>query len=186
MPRWARSSGDDGLAEQLPEIARAIARGSAAGLPLAVAVDRAADAVEAPTAAVLRACAAALHAGHPTRSALAAVEAAPGGSVLVGAIELHHELGGDLVASLAAIAEGLADREHLRLEARAATAQARLAARVVPLAPLASLAFLGVLAPEAIVALATTPAGLGISGVAAGLTVVALILLRQIAREVGL
>jgi Flp pilus assembly protein TadB len=106
--------------------------------------------------------------------------------VLVGTIELHQELGGDLVASLAAVAEGLADRERLRLEAEVATAQARLAARIVPLAPVVSLGFLGALAPSALAALFTTAPGLAILGVSAGLTCVALFLLRRIARAVGL
>ena len=123
------------LARTLPEIARALARCCAAGLPIADAFDRAADAVDEVAIELLRTCAAGLHSGAATRSALAPLLVVPGGTVLVGTIELHQELGGDLVASLAAVAEGLADRERLRLEAEVATAQARLAARIVPLAP---------------------------------------------------
>ncbi|MFM9123830.1 MAG: hypothetical protein ACKOSO_01320, partial [Actinomycetota bacterium] len=110
----------------------------------------------------------------------------PGGRAVGGAIERHADLGGDLVASLFAVAEGLADRERLRLEARAQTAQARIAARAIPLAPLASLALLGVLAPSALGALVTTAPGLAVLAVAGGLTLVALVLLRRIAAGVGL
>lgn len=170
----------------LPEISRALARGCAAGLPVPEAVARAQAAVDDASARLLADCAARLAAGDPTRVALAPLAERPGGMAVVGAIELHADLGGDLVASLFAVAEGLADRERLRLEARAQTAQARIAARAIPLAPLASLALLGVLAPSALGALVTTAPGLAVLAVAGGLTLVALVLLRRIAAGVGL
>ncbi len=183
---WSTQKAPNALARTLPEVARALARCCAAGLPIADAFERAADAVDEVVGDLLRICAAGLRSGVTTRSALASLLAIPGGSVLVGTIELHQELGGDLVVSLAAVAEGLADRERLRLEAEVATAQARLAARIVPLAPVVSMGFLGVLAPAALGALFTTGPGLVILGVAAGMTGIALILLRRIARSVGL
>ncbi len=186
ITRWQRSRAERALADALPEAARAIARGVAAGLPVADALDRGADAIDGPAVDLLRTCAAALQSGHAPQSALAPIAAIPGGVVLVGAIELHQELGGDLVASLFAIAEGLADRERMRLEAAAATAQARLAARVIPLAPIVSIGFLALFARPALVALFTTPPGLALLGVAAGLTGLALLLLRRIAHGVGL
>ena len=168
---WATEQTSSVLARTLPEVARALARCCAAGLPIADAFERAADAVDEVIVDLLRTCAAGLRSG---------------GSVLVGTIELHQELGGDLVVSLAAVAEGLADRERLRLEAEVATAQARLAARIVPLAPVVSMGFLGVLAPAALGALFTTGPGLVLLGVAAGMTGLALVMLRRIARAVGL
>ncbi len=173
-------------APDLPEIARALARGCAAGLPVPEAVARAAAAVDDASAALLGACAARLDAGEPVRAALEPLAERDGGIAIVGAVELHAELGGDLVASLFAIGEGLADRERLRLEARAATAQARIAARAIPLAPVASLGLLGVLAPSALEALVTTRAGLAVLGAAGLMTAVALVLLRRIAAGAGL
>lgn len=173
---------DAALARSLPEIARAIARGSAAGLPLAGAVARAAEAVEPEAAEPLAEIAADLAAGVPVGAACDRLREVPGGSLVVGAILLHGELGGDLVRSLAAIAEGVAERERLQAELRAATAQARIAARAVPLAPLASLAMLGALAPEALVALFTTRAGLALIAVAALAVGVSHLLVRRIAR----
>ncbi len=181
-----REAPTDAVARELPDAARAIARACAAGLPVSEAVARAGDAVEDTAAVLLHDCAEALRAGQSTRSALAALAAVPGGVLIVGAIELHEELGGDLVSSLFAIAEGLADRERMRLEAKAATAQARLAARVVPLAPLASIGFLAVLAPSACVALFTTVPGLGMLGAASLLTAVALFALHRISTGIGL
>ena len=183
---WATEQTSSVLARTLPEVARALARCCAAGLPIADAFERAADAVDEVIVDLLRTCAAGLRSGVTTRSALAPLLSIPGGSVLVGTIELHQELGGDLVVSLAAVAEGLADRERLRLEAEVATAQARLAARIVPLAPVVSMGFLGVLAPAALGALFTTGPGLVLLGVAAGMTGLALVMLRRIARSVGL
>lgn len=173
-------------AASLPDAARAIARGLSAGLPLADAFARGSEAVDPCTASVLRDCAAALDAGDATTTALAPLRAHRGGAVLAGAIELHQELGGDLVTALLGLAEGLADRERLRLEARALTTQARFAARIVPLAPLGAFAMLAVLAPSSAGALLGEPVGLALLGIAASLTLLALVLLRRIARGAGL
>ncbi|MGA0123093.1 MAG: type II secretion system F family protein [Gaiellales bacterium] len=172
-------------APDLPEIARALARGCAAGLPVPEALTRAAASVDDGSALLLDACAARLAAGEPVGMALAPMAAYPGGIAIVGAVELHAELGGDLVASLFAVGEALADRERLRLEARAAPAQARIATRALPLAPVASLGLLGVLAPAALQALVTTRPGLTLLTVAAFLTGVAVVLLRRIATGAG-
>lgn len=174
---------DAALARALPSIARAIARATSAGLPLSLAVERAAEAVDPASAPTLRAIAADLAGGVAPHAAFAPLASLPGGRLLVGAIGLHGEVGGDLVRSLAAIADGLAERERLQAELAAATAQARVAARAVPLAPAASLVLLGVMAPEALVELVTTRLGLGILGVAGIAIVTAHVLVRRIARE---
>ncbi|MGI9188086.1 MAG: type II secretion system F family protein [Gaiellales bacterium] len=179
-----RSAGASGAC--LPDIARSLARGTAAGLPLGDAFQRGADAVDGEGGSVMRRCADELRAGHPSRVALASLERVDGGRLLVGAIELHLELGGDLVASLNGLAEGLADRERLRLEAHAATAQARIAARIVPVAPLASLVMLVAIAPASAHALVASAPGLAIIGVSATLTGIAVLVLRRIARGAGL
>lgn len=184
MLRDARAA--DEAAARLPDVARALARGTAAGLPLVEAFARGADAVDGPARTMMEQCAESLRSGASTHVALRPLAELSGGSLLVGAIELHQELGGDLVASLSGIAEGLADRERLRLEARAATAQALIAARIVPLAPAASLLMLLVIAPSSAQALLSSRPGLMILGVAGALTVVAIVLLRRISRGAGL
>ena len=127
-------------AECLPDVARALARGFAAGLPLVDAFARGADGIDGAGGVAMRLCA----------------------------------------------DEGLADRERLRLEARAATAQARIAARIVPLAPIASLAMLLVIAPASAHALLATPPGVAIIGVASVMTGLAVMVLRRIAHGAGL
>ena len=174
------------MSASMPDAARAVARGLAAGLPLADAFRRGGDAVDADTAEVMLRCARGLDDGDPLVSALAPLEDCDGGPLVAAAIDLQHELGGDLVSSLSGIAEGLADRERLRLEARAATAQARMAARIVPLAPVAALLMLLVLSPAAAGTLVASGAGLAILGVSAALTLLALVALRRIARGAGL
>jgi tight adherence protein B len=170
----------------MPDAARAVARGLAAGLPLADAFRRGSDAVDSETAAVMLRCARALEEGDPLAVALAPLADCDGGALVAAAIDLQHELGGDLVASLSGIAEGLADRERVQLEGRAATAQARVAARIVPLAPVAALLMLFALSPGAAGALVGSGAGLAILGVSGALTLVALVALRRIARGAGL
>lgn len=174
---------DAALVRALPSIARAIARATSAGLPLPDAVERAAEAVDPAVTPTLRDIAIDLRGGVLPEAAFAPLANLPGGRLLVGAIGLHGEVGGDLVRSLAAIADGLAERERLQAELAAATAQARVAARAVPLAPLASLLLLGVMAPEALVELVTTGVGLGILTVAGVAIVTAHLLVRRIARE---
>lgn len=171
------------LARALPSIARAIARATSAGLPLSEAVERAADAVEPAVAPTLRMIADDLGSGVLPLAAFEPLRDVAGGRLLLGAIGLHGEVGGDLVRSLGAIAEGLAERERLQAELAAATAQARVAARAVPLAPVASLLLLGVLAPDALVELLTTRLGIGILAVAGTAILTAHVLVRRIARE---
>ena len=172
----------DELACQLPETARALARAFAAGLPLDLAAERAADAVGEPAAGLLRRAAADLRAGARPLEALAPLSAAPGGALIAAAVDLNAQLGGDLVAALHALGDGLADRERLRGELDAATAQARFAGRVVPLVPLGAIAFLRLVSPASVDPLLTTPLGLAACAGSASLTLAALLLMRRITR----
>ena len=178
--------GTERVSPAMPDIARAVARGLAAGLPLSEAFRRGGDTVDAASADVMRDCARGLDGGEPLPSALTALRACDGGPLVAAAIDLHHELGGDLVAALSGIAEGLSDRERLRLEAQAATAQARVASRIVPLAPVVAVLMLFVLSPAAARSLVGSGAGIAILGVSAALTLVALAALQRIARGAGI
>ncbi len=172
------------LAAQMPDAARAIARAYAAGLPFPTACRRAADSLEEPAAEALRAAAAEAESGRAHADALLPLAAAPGGELIRGAVAVNAELGGDLVRALDALAEGLDDRERLRGEIAVATAQARFAARVVPMVPPLALLMLGALSPAAVAPLATTVPGRALVGVSVVLDVAAMLLLRRIARGV--
>jgi len=171
------------LAGQLPDVARALARGVAAGLPLADACVRAGAALDEPASAVLCDAAGALHAGAPAPTALAPLSAVPGGALVVGAVVLHEELGGDLAHGLHALADGLADRERLQGELLAVTAQARLAARLVPVVPVAAAGMLAAASPASIGPLVGTPLGHAVLGASGLLTLIGLALVRRILRE---
>jgi tight adherence protein B len=172
------------LAAQVPDAARALARAYAAGLPFPTACRRAAESLEEPAAAILRRAAGDADRGRAPADALAPLAAAPGGALVRGAVAINAELGGDLVRSLEALAAGLDDRERLRGEIAVATAQARFAARIVPAVPPLALAMLGLLSPAAVAPLVTTLAGRALVGVSLILDVVAILLLRRIARGV--
>jgi tight adherence protein B len=172
------------MATQMPDAARAIARAYAAGLPFPTACRRAADSLDEPVAGALRAAAADAERGRTHADALLPLAAAPGGELIRGAVAVNADLGGDLVRALEALADGLDDRERLRGEIAVATAQARFAARVVPMVPPLALLMLGVLSPAAVTPLATTLPGRALVAVSALLDVAAVLLLRRIARGV--
>jgi Flp pilus assembly protein TadB len=168
--------------DDLAELARALARGLAAGLPLSTACTRGADALPPASAAALRRSGKLLAHGSGPSEAFVWAEEIDGGRVLAGALAVHAELGGDLVATLSLAAEALAERERLRAEVEVATAQARFAARVVPIVPVAALALAAVLDPSALRPLAGTAAGGAILAIAATLNAAGALLLRRMAR----
>ncbi len=177
-------STNDLLAAQLPDLARALARAYAAGLPLATACERAADALEEPAAGVLRSGAVAAARGRPAAEVLTPLVAVEGGALVRAAVAVCDEVGGDLVRALEAVAKALQQRERLRGEIAVATAQARFAARVVPIVPVAALGLLAVLSPTALRPLLTTPAGWLVLAASAALDLLALVVLRHIERGV--
>jgi tight adherence protein B len=174
----------DALESQLPEVARALARATAAGLPFAAACERAGEAVEGPGRAALQAASDRSRAGAVPADALADLAAA-GGQGLVAAVAIHAEVGGDLVRSLRAIGDGLGASRRLRGDVAVALAQARFAARIVPAIPVGALALTWATSPETVAPLLDTTVGRGILVVAAALDAIALLLLRAIAAQVG-
>jgi Flp pilus assembly protein TadB len=170
------------LAAALPDVARALSRALAVGLPFDAAYARAADALPDEAAGVLREASRRARTGVPPAAALAALEAVEGGGLVVGAVALAADLGGDVVRALAALGDGLAERERLRTEVAVATAQAAFTARIVPLVPFAAAGALWLTAPDAAALLVASPAGQLLIAASAGMTVLALWLLRRIAR----
>jgi Flp pilus assembly protein TadB len=101
---------------------------------------------------------------------------------VIGAVTLAADLGGDVVRALAALGDGLAERERLRTDVAVATAQATFTARIVPLVPFVAAGALWLTTPDAAALLVRSPAGQLVVAVAAGMTALALWLLRRIAR----
>jgi Flp pilus assembly protein TadB len=182
LRRWRAARERRALATALPDVARALSRALAAGLPFDAAYARAADALPDEAAAVLREAARRARGGAPPAEALGALAAVEGGALVVGAVALAADLGGDVVRALAALGDGLAERERLRTEVAVATAQAAFTARIVPLVPFAAAAALWLTAPDAAAGLVASPAGEVLLAISAGMTALALWLLRRIAR----
>jgi Flp pilus assembly protein TadB len=170
----------------LADLARALARGLGAGLPLPAACLRGADGLSPGAATALRRSGRLLAAGADPADAFGWTAGVAGGRVLLGAIAVHAELGGDLVATLSLAADALSERERLRGEVEVATAQARFAARVVPVIPLGALAMAAVLDPAALRPLAATTAGVALVGTAVILDLTGAALLRRMARSIEL
>jgi Flp pilus assembly protein TadB len=169
----------------LADVARALARALAAGLPLAAACVRAADALPPAPADALRRSGRLLANGATPEEAFAWMGAVEGGQLLEGAIAIHTELGGDLVATLTMAARALAERERLRGEVEVATAPARFAARVVPVVPAGALLIAAALDPAAVRPLLTTRPGAAVLFVALALDLIGALVLRRMAAGVG-
>ena len=167
------------------DLARTLARAVGAGLPIDHALRHAAAALPPALTPMVVQTAATLAAGTPPDDALLPLCALDDGDLVVAAILIHDELGGDLAASLRAVAAGIDERRRLRDELLAATAQARASARIVPLLPLVGIGLLALLQPDAATALLGTLAGRVILLGAAAMTLTGLLLLRLIAREAG-
>lgn len=169
----------------MPDVARAVARCYAAGLPFAVALERAADVVPDSVAGLLRRAAEIAHAGHAPGDALAPFDGARGARALVAAFDLHAELGGDLSSALRSVADHLAAERSMDGEARVATAQARFAARVVPTLPIAALSLEGITDPHMLAPLVQTSPGRLIVVASGGLIAGALVAMGRIARGIS-
>lgn len=169
-----------------PLVARAIADGLDAGLPVRRAITEAARtaAVDGPAGEELRIVAARLHAGDPLPSALdrwRVRTAERAHATLVAALLLHGDAGGELADVLRGQAAALERARRQAAEAESAIVQARAAARIVAGIPLVGVAGAVVLAPGAVRALTATPLGTALVVAAVGLHVAALFAVRRLA-----
>ncbi|MCD6726242.1 MAG: type II secretion system F family protein [Solirubrobacteraceae bacterium] len=182
--RW-RSAMACGAAPAALALADALAGGHAVSGALEVA---ARDGALPPAARVaLGSAAGAIAVGEPLPAALGhlADRTGPGGwRAIVAAILVQRETGGDLARLLRELADGLARQARAEANARGASAQARLTARIVVLLPAAALALLAIAAPDALGAIAASPAALLLATAAVVLQALALLAVWAIARGV--
>ena len=160
----------EGLAAtaSLPAVARRLAAEVGAGRTLVRALRAAAVDAPPPLGAALAETGARLAAGTQAWGVLAQAIPGNGGCRLLAAsLELQGRAGGDLPRLLRSLASALDDRAQVEAELRALTAQARFSAVVVPLLPFGALGLLWLAEPRGVELLLTTPAGLGVVGVAA-------------------
>jgi tight adherence protein B len=177
----------DAIAAEAPAIARSLADALAGGHSVRGAIVAAAygGGVRGPAGEDLRLAAAALDLGERTDDVLRAFarRAGPGPSdTLAAAVLLQRDAGGDLAGLLRSLAAALEARGRVVAEARSVTAQARFTAFVVTAMPIAGIALGELAQPGFVVSLAASPLTGVMLGVAVVLQVLALVLVRRIAR----
>ncbi len=180
--RWRAS-----LARDAAPAARAIGDALSAGQPVVVAIARAGQdgAVGSQTGSALAELAAATELGLPADQALETLRrrAGPGPwEAIVSAIQLQRRAGGDLALLLRELAGDLELTRRARSEARAASAQARLTARIVMMMPLASAALAVLVAPGAIGKMLSMTMPRALLLAAAAMQLVALLAVRRVAK----
>jgi tight adherence protein B len=162
VPRTRRSRWRRRAAAGAAPAARALADALAAGCPLQVAIGRAArdGGVSGPARALLAEAGAAIGLGEPLPSALHRLATRAGGgawTTMTAAMLLQRETGGDLASLLRDFAAALEAAERAEGRSRAASAQARLTAKIVLGLPLAGLASAELLAPGTLEAVGGDP-----------------------------
>jgi tight adherence protein B len=175
------------LARGAPSLARAVADAVAGGHSVRGALAEAAHAggVEGAAGQELRRTAAALALGQPTPEALGALARRardPAFDTIVTAVLLQREAGGDLVGLLRGVAGALEEAGRVRAEARSATAQARSTATVVAALPAGAVGLAELAQPGYLAGLLATPLPAALAGAALALEVLALLLVRRLAR----
>ncbi len=147
---------------QLPDLARLLANAASSGLALPSAVELAAEELEQPAAAELRAVVDQLRFGLPLSQALLDLaERMPSRevNVLTRTLLLQYRMGGDLVAALRSLADTLDVRRDVLREVQTLLAPSRSAGLVVGALGCGSLLLLELLRPGAISSMVTTLPG---------------------------
>lgn len=166
--------------------ARAISDAAAAGLPGVAAIERAAGDGALPecVAVELRDLATRCRLGLSLDDGLEELRSrasCASWDALVAAIRVQREVGGDLGAILAALAQGLESAARAADEARSLSSQARLTARIVIGLPLVGLALVEVASPGSLSRMIDSPLPRGLLLVALALQVVAAVIVRRVA-----
>ncbi len=177
----------DAIAAEAPAIARAVGDALAGGHSVRGAIAAAArgGGVRGPAGEELRASAAALELGERTDDVLRAFARRAGQGpcdTLAAAILLQRDAGGDLAGLLRSLAVALEARGRVVAEARSSTAQARFTAFIVTGLPIAGVALGELAKPGFLLTLVRSPVTAIMIGAAFALQVVALVLVRRIAR----
>ncbi len=170
------------LDQQLPALAATLARSVHSGANLTTALEDAAASSPQPSAQAMSSLRAAIGRGVAPDLALqewAGTECHAGVALLVTAVRLGQEHGGDLGVALDAVSASLLDRVEVADEARALASQARSSAAVlVALPPFGALCFC-LLDPAVAATLFTTPLGWSCLLIGGGLDVAGAWVLRR-------
>ena len=172
--------------DQLGDVLDLMAGSLRAGYALFQAVDAVAREAESPSAEEFRRLVLEARLGRDLSESLAAMSERVGTEDfdwVVGAVEIHREVGGDLAEVLDNVAATVRERAQLRRQVRVLSAEGRISAYVLGFLPFGLIALLSVVNPGYLQPL-TEGAGLAFSGVGAGLMAAGVLWLRRICRLV--
>ncbi|RBM11764.1 type II secretion system F family protein [Streptomyces sp. PT12] len=182
---WQRARRTERFIGQLPELARLIANGIAAGLAMRTALSMAAEEMDDPAGAELADVANQLAVGRSLEEALHELgERLPSRelNVLVTTLILANRAGGTIVASLRNLTSTLEERKETRREVRTMLAEINATAVTVPLLGLGALLMINAMQPGALGRVTGSPGGQIAMIVALALYVVGFVVVRRFGR----
>lgn len=175
------------LSEQMPALLESLSGGLRAGLSLPQALDAAVEDLPEPSADLARRLGAGLRLGAAPEALMLAEAQAHGRHTLAAdwrllatAVAIQRHSGGDLASVLDQLGETLRERQRLRAQIDALTAQGRLSAWVVGLLPPVLLLVLHLMDPQLVAPLFSTPTGWVLLALAALFEGAGVLLLRRI------
>jgi tight adherence protein B len=182
---WQRTKRTERFIGQLPELARLIANGTAAGLALRTALSMAAEEMDDPAGTELATVADQLAVGRPLEEALDELgERLPSRelNVLVSTLVLANRAGGAIVSSLRNLTRTLEERKETRREVRTTLAEVNATAVTVPALGLGALLLINVMSPGALSRVTGSPGGQLAMLIALGLYAVGFVVVRRFGR----
>ncbi|RKN46983.1 type II secretion system F family protein [Streptomyces hoynatensis] len=182
---WQRARRTERFIGQLPELARLIANGTAAGLAMRTALSMAAEEMDDPAGAELATVANQLAVGRSLEEALAELgDRLPSRelNVLVTTLILANRAGGTIVSSLRNLTTTLEERKETRREVRTMLAEINATAVTVPLLGLGALLMINGMSPGALGRVTGSPWGQLAMAVALGLYIVGFVVVRRFGR----
>ncbi|WP_052851501.1 type II secretion system F family protein [Streptomyces avicenniae] len=182
---WQRARRTERFIGQLPELARLIANGTAAGLAMRTALSMAAEEMDEPAGAELATVANQLAVGRSMEEALTELgDRLPSRelNVLVTTLILANRAGGTIVASLRNLTTTLEERKETRREVRTVLAEVNATAVTVPLLGVGALLMLNGISPGSLSRVTGSTGGQIAMVVALALYIVGFVVVRRFGR----
>lgn len=171
--------------EQLPDALNLVAGGLRTGWGLQQALDLVVAESAPPISDEFRRVQIEARLGIPVEKALGHMATRLGSNVLhwvVTAVSIQREVGGNLAEVLDSVAKSIRDRDALKRQVDALSAESRLSAIILSLLPFVVAGGLLVVSPQYISGMAANPLGLMLMVIAAVLVVVGMVWLRALTR----
>ena len=182
--RWRREGRLNRLNKQLAEAVVQISGSLRSGFGLLQALDLVGQQLSPPISTELRRTVRDTNVGSNLEDALTALGQRVGShdlDIVITAILIQRSVGGNLAEILDNVAHTMREREQLRGQIDALTAQQRLSAYVLVLIPLWSIGFMLLISSDYMLPMFTTTVGRLVLGVAAAFDLGALLLMRRLA-----